>query len=440
MVTAIVNFLLNLSKTSDQYPIFLAPILHGVFGVTVFLLVAYLLSEDRSHIKFRPILLGLLIEIILTLIIFKVPSMLKIFNWIDHMVLALNAAALEGTQFVFGYLGGGALPFQAAGKGSPFILAFQALPLVIVVASLSSLLFYLRILPFIIQGMSWIFRKTLGVGGALAVGLSANLFLGMAESPVVIRPYLQHLTRSELFTLMTCGMAGVAGTVMALYVILLGPVMSGVMTHILSAVLISIPGTVMISRMIIPEQEQMTRGKIIYQREALGVVDAIMSGVKIGGEIFVSIIGMLIVFIALIALLNKAISFLPLFHGQVLSLSVLLGYIFMPFMWAMGIPWSEAHAAGDLMGTRMILNEIVSYQKLASLPAGVLSPKSALMMVYAMCGFANIGSLGIMLAAYNVLIPERRHEFVSLAPRSLIAGTLVTCITATVVGALYNFN
>ena len=208
------------------------------------------------------------------------------------MVLALNSAALEGTKFVFGYLGGGALPFNTSGPGSSFILAFQALPLVIVVASLSSLLFYLRILPLVIQAMSWVFRKTLGVGGALAVGLSANLFLGMAESPVVIRPYLQHLTRSELFTLMTCGMAGVAGTVMALYVILLGPVISGVMTHILSAVLISIPGTVVVSRIMIPEVEQMTRGKLGYHKESLGVVDAIMSGVKIGGEIFVSIIGM----------------------------------------------------------------------------------------------------------------------------------------------------
>jgi CNT family concentrative nucleoside transporter len=441
MATAIVNFLLNFSMTSNKFSLFFDPILHGFFGVSVFLFVAYLLSENRSHIKLRPILVGLSIEVFLTLMIFKIPAMLEIFNWIDHMVLALNAAALEGTQFVFGYLGGGTpLPFKTSGMGSSFILAFQALPLVIVVASLSSLLFYLRVLPLIIQGMSWVFRKTLGVGGALAVGLSANLFLGMAESPVVIRPYLQHLTRSELFTLMTCGMAGVAGTVMALYVILLGPVISGVMTHILSAVLISIPGTVMISRMIIPETDQMTRGKIIYQREALGIVDAIMSGVKIGGEIFVSIIGMLIVFIALIALLNKAISFLPMVHGQVLSLSFLLGYIFMPFMWVMGIPWSEAHTAGDLMGTRMILNEIVSYQQLANLPAGALSSKSALMMVYAMCGFANIGSLGIMLAAYNVLIPERRHEFVSLAPRSLIAGTLVTCITATVVGALYGFK
>jgi CNT family concentrative nucleoside transporter len=415
-------------------------ILHGFFGVLTFLLLACLLSENRKKIKIKPIFLGLLIEFFLTLIIFKVPLMLQAFNWVDRMVLALNSAALEGTKFVFGYLGGGALPFNTSGPGSSFILAFQALPLVIVVASLSSLLFYLRILPLVIQAMSWVFRKTLGVGGALAVGLSANLFLGMAESPVVIRPYLQHLTRSELFTLMTCGMAGVAGTVMALYVILLGPVISGVMTHILSAVLISIPGTVVVSRIMIPEVEQMTRGKLGYHKESLGVVDAIMSGVKIGGEIFVSIIGMLIVFIAIIALVNKAISFLPLVHGQELSLNFLLGYLFMPFMWVMGIPWSEAHVAGNLMATRMILNEIVSYQQLASLPAGTLDPKSRLMMVYAMCGFANIGSLGIMLAAYNVLIPERRAEFVSLAPRSLIAGTLVTCITASVVGTLYCYH
>jgi CNT family concentrative nucleoside transporter len=405
--------------------------------MVIFLFVAVLLSEDRTQIRIKPILLGLLFQALLALLIFKIPFMVRIFDAVNDAVLALNSATLEGTRFVFGYLSGGVSPFQPSGQGSPFILAFEALPLVIVVASLSSLLFYLRVLPLIIQGMSWVFRRTLGVGGALAVGLSANLFLGMAESPVVIRQYLQHLTRSELFTLMTCGMAGVAGTVMALYVILLGPVIPGVMTHILSAVLISIPGTVIVSRIMIPEKEAMTRGKIVYQRESMGVVDAIMSGVKIGGEIFVSIIGMLIVFIALIALVNKGLSCLPSWGAQPISLNYLLGYVFMPFMWVMGLPWSEAHVAANLMATRMILNEIVSYQQLATLAPGVLSPKSSLMMVYAMCGFANIGSLGIMLAAYNVLIPERRSEFLSMAFRSLIAGTLVTCITATLVGAFF---
>ena len=411
--------------------------LKGLLGIAVFLFLAFVLSENRRHIRIKPLILGLVVQFLFALLIFKIPLMLIVFNEINKAVLALNSATMEGTQFVFGYLSGGPPPFKASGMGSTFILAFQALPLVIVVASLSSLLFYLRILPLIIQGMSWFFCRTLGVGGALAVGLSANLFLGMAESPVVIRQYLQHLTRSELFTLMTCGMAGVAGTVMALYVILLGPVISGVMMHILSAVLISIPGTVIVSRIVIPETETMTRGKVVYQREALGLVDAIMSGVKIGSEIFASILGMLIVFIALIALVNKGLSFLPLIHGHIVSLNYLLGYVFMPFMWVMGIPWSEAHIAGDLMATRMILNEIVSYQQLATLAPGTLSPKSSAMMIYAMCGFANIGSLGIMLAAYNVLIPQRRREFVSMAPRSLIAGTIVTCITATWVGAFF---
>ncbi len=409
----------------------------GFLGLFLFLLGTVFLSENRTHIRIKPIFVALAVQFVLAFLIFKIPFVLDIFNEIDKAVLALNAATMEGTQFVFGYLSGGESPFKTSGVGSTFILAFQALPLVIVVASLSSLLFYLRILPWIIQGMSWIFRQTLGVGGALAVGLSANLFLGMAESPVVIRQYLQHLTRSELFTLMTCGMAGVAGTVMALYVILLAPVISGVMIHILSAVLISIPGSVLVSRIMIPETETMTRGKVIYQREFLGIVDAIMGGVKIGSEIFVSILGMLIVFIAMISLLNKGLSFLPAIQGHAVSLNYLLGYVFMPVMWVMGIPWSEAHVAGNLMATRMILNEIVSYQQLASLSPGLLSPKSSLMMVYAMCGFANIGSLGIMLAAYNVLIPRRRREFVSMAPRSLIAGTIVTCMTATLVGAFF---
>lgn len=413
-------------------------ILHGLVGLLVFVLLAVLISENRRAIKFKPVLIGVFAQIVLAIVIQKVPYIVTAFQYVDEGVLALNQATLAGTGFVFGYIGGGKIPFHTT--GSTFILAFQALPLVIVIAALSSLLFYLRILPFVIQGISWVFRKVFDIGGALAVGLSSNLFLGMAESPVVIKPYLQHLTRSELFTLMTCGMAGVAGTVMALYVIILGSAIQGVMVHIISAVLISVPGTIAISRIIVPETGLLTRGKDISSRDALGVIDAIMSGVKTGSEIFVSILAMLIVFISLITLVNKGLGCIPPINGHIVSLSYLLGFIFEPFMWLMGVPWAQAHTAGELMATRMVLNELVSYQHLAHLPAGALDPKSQLMLVYAMCGFANFSSLGIMLAAYNVLIPERRREFVSLGFKALIAGTIVTSMTATIVGVLYGLH
>ncbi|NCX93674.1 MAG: nucleoside:proton symporter [Gammaproteobacteria bacterium] len=416
------------------------PILHGLLGLTVFILLAALMSENKKAIKIKHIFIGLSIQILLAVLLSKLEFVVNFFKAIDRGVIALNHATLQGTSFVFGYLGGGSLPFSVKTGTSTFILAFQALPMVIVVAALSSLLFHLRVLPLVIQMLSWLFRKTLSIGGALAMGMSSNLFLGMAESPVVIRPYLQHLTRSELFTLMTCGMAGVAGTVMTLYVVFLSSIIHDVMIHVISAVLISIPATVLISRIIVPETGQLTRGKDIYARASLGVIDALMSGVKIGGEVFVSIVAMLIVFISLIALVNTILSDFPTWiSGTPWSLSDLLGYLFQPFMWLMGIPWAEAHTAGDLMATRMVLNELVSYQQMVALPAGALDVKSQLIMVYAMCGFANFGSLGIMLAAYNVLIPERRHEFVNLGFKALIAGTIVTCMTGTIIGMLFNF-
>ena len=411
--------------------------LHGVLGIFIFLLIAWIFSENRSLLRYKPIFIGLLIQILLAIALSKIPFFTDFFGWINRGVIALEHATMEGTSFVFGYIGGGKTPFKVQGNTSTYSLAFQALPLVIVISAISSLLFYYRIMPFIIRHISWVVSHVLGLGGALAIGVSANLFLGMAESPLVIRPYMKRITHSELFTMMTCGMAGVAGTVMGLYVAILSPIMPHVMSQVIASVIISLPAVVIVSRIMVPETNLLTEGRELYVENRLSAIDALTKGVSIGAQVFISIVAMLIVLVAIVSFIDKGFSLLPPIFGHALSLSYLLGFLFQPFMWLMGIPWDQAHTAGDLMATRLVLNELVSYQHLALLPAGALDAKSQLILIYAMCGFANISGLGIMLSTYNVLMPKRRKEFMALGGKALIAGTLCTIMTGTIMGVLY---
>ena len=415
----------------------LLPILHAVLAMFVFLLIAALVSENKSKIKYKPIFVGIFIQVLLALVLSKLSIFADFFNLINRAVLALEYATMQGTSFVFGYIGGGKMPFKVEGNVSTYSLAFQALPLVIVISAISSLLFYFRIMPFIIRHISWAVRHLLGLGGAIAIGVTSNLFLGMAESPLIIRPYMKRITHSELFTMMTCGMAGVAGTVMGLYVAILSPIMPHIMNHVIAAVIISLPAVVIVSRIMVPENEALTEGKDLYIEKRLSAIDALTKGISIGAQVFISIVSMLIVLVALVAFINKGLALLPPIEGHMLSLSYLLGFIFQPFMWLMGIPWAEAHIAGDLMATRLVLNELVSYQQLAELPNLILDVKSKLILIYAMCGFANISGLGIMLSTYNVLMPKRRKEFMALGAKALLAGTLCTMMTGTIMGVLY---
>lgn len=417
----------------------MANIIHGVLGLLGFVFLAFLLSENRRAIRWRSVAIGLCLQVVLAIIFVKVSFFADIFSWLNRAVMGLEHATMSGTSFVFGYVGGGALPFEANGHASTYSLAFQALPLVIVISALSSLLFYYRIMPFIIRSISWVVSRVLGLGGAIAIGVSANIFLGMAESPLVIRPYMKRITHSELFTMMTCGMAGVAGTVMGLYVAILSPIMPNVLSKVIEAVLISLPAVVLISRIMVPETEVLTAGQDIYIENRLSSIDALTKGVSVGAQVFISIIAMLIVLVALVAFADKLLGLLPAIEGHKLSLEYIIGFIFMPFVWLMGVPWAQAHVAGDLMATRIVLNELVSYQHLATMHAGILSERTRTILVYAMCGFANISGLGIMLSTYNVLMPKRRKEFMSLGFRALIAGTICTMMTGTVIGALYPY-
>ena len=410
----------------------------SVLGLVAFILIAWLISENRRKVSTKIILGGLLLQLIIAISILKFPFLKNIFFGINRFVELVQKSTLEGTKFVFGYIGGGEVPFEVKPGASTFILATQTLPLVIIISVISSILFYWRILPFIVRCFSYVLRKATGISGALGLGVASNIFLGMVESPLMIKPYVSRMTRSEIFAIMTSGMATISGTVMFLYAAILDPVVPDALGHILIASLISAPAAVLIAMTMVPETEKSAYSEArLNFRGADSTMDALVKGVDSGLKIFLNIIAMIIVLISLVALIDKFIAALfPSVGGQPLSLERLLGYIMAPLVWLAGVPWKEALTAGQLMGTKTIINELVAYTKLASLPACALSAKSRLIMTYAMCGFANFGSLGIMIAGFRVIAPERQKDVLSLGIKSIIAGTLATLMTGAVVGVV----
>jgi len=305
-------------------------------------------------------------------------------------------------------------------------------------SALSSLLFYWKILPLVVRGFSRCLQKFMNLGGTEGLGVSANIFVGMVESPLFIRPYLRDMTRSELFTIMSCGMATIAGTVMVLYASILSGVIPDIMGHILTASIISAPAAITVSKIMIPETRELTSGELVSPDRAVSSMDAVTKGTVQGVQLLINIVAMLIVLVALVHLANLIIGLLPDMGGQPLTLQRLLGYLMAPVVWLMGIPWSEAVTAGSLMGTKTVLNEFIAYLEMSRLPKEALSPESLLIMTYAMCGFANPGSLGIMIGGMGTMAPDRRDEIVALGLRSVVAGTLATCMTGAVVGIIGN--
>jgi len=408
----------------------------GILGLIALGAFAWVVSENRRRIKIHPILVGLIVQFALALIMLKIPASREIFTVLNNGVEALDKATTAGTSFVFGYLGGGSLPFDEKGAGASFIFAFKALPLVLVISALSSILFYWKILPIVVKAFSFLLQKTLKIGGAVALGAAANIFLGMVEAPLLIRPYLRQMTRSELFITMTCGMANIAGTVMVLYALILNKVMPEAMGHILVASILSTPAAIIISLMLVPETGEVTSGRLEPPQAATSTMDAIAKGTAEGLTLFLNIIAMLIVLVSLVALTNLSLGLLPPLGGEPLTLQRILGYIMAPVAWLIGIPWSEAFRAGALLGTKTILNEFIAYVDLANLPAGTLNPRSQLIMIYALCGFANLGSLGILIGGLGAMAPERRDEIVGLGMKSILAGTMATLMVGAVIGLL----
>jgi len=410
--------------------------LQGVLGIIVFLTIAWIISEKRARVKLPTILTGVVVQLAIAGILLYVPLFKRFFVLLNNVVLALDSATRAGTSFVFGYLGGGPPPFMLQNPGANFILAFQSLPLVLVIGALSSVLFYWRILPYVVRAFSFVLQKSLNIGGALGLGASATIFLGMVEAPLVIKPYLKNMTRSELFSLMTVGMACIAGTVMILYATVLNGVIPDPLGHILVASFIHVAAAITIARMMVPETAEETAGRLMPQRGATSSMDAIVKGTSDGLVLLLNITAMLLVMVALVQLVNVLIGFLPNIGGQPLTLQRLLGFVMSPVVWLFGIPWSQAQTAGSLMGTKTILNEFLAFLDMAKLPQGALDDRSRLIMTYALTSFANFGSLGILIGGLGSLAPERRDEVVSLGLSAIVAGTLATCMTGAVVGIL----
>ena len=404
------------------------------------LALAWLASENRRAIPWRGVLVGLGLLVVGAVVFLKVPLIKDAFLKLNDALLMLERATQAGTSLVFGYLGGGSPPFAVSDPASNFVLAFRALPLVLVISALSALFYYWRILPWIVRGFSWLLVRTMRVGGAVGLSAAANVFVGMVEAPLVVRPYVAAMSRSELFVTMTCGMATIAGTVMVLYATFLAKAVPDALAHILIASIIATPAAIAVALLMVPpapdEATGGTDAKLVAS-EATGSMDAITRGTMDGVQLLINIVAMLLVFVALVNLANAALSLLPEVAGSAITLQRMLGLVMAPLAWLAGIPWSEAHVAGQLLGTKTVLNELIAYLDLAALPEGALSPRSRLIMTYALCGFANLGSLGIMIGGLATMAPDRRADIVRLGARTLVSGTLATLIAGSVVGVIY---
>lgn len=406
--------------------------MQGILGVLVFLLLAYSLSERRQDVEWRFVAVGLTLQVALAVVLLKIPYVSDVLFGINQFVAAIEAATTAGTVFLFGYLGGGALPYDHSGFDTPYLFAFRVLPQVIVFSVIVALLWHWRILPNVVRGVGWLLRKTMRVRGAVGTSGAASLFLGMVETPLVIRAYLAHLSRSELFTVMTLGMSTVAGSVLVLYATVLQEVIPGIVGHIISASLINIVGAIYVARLMIPERDEQPVNDGQIEMGYVSSIDALTRGTRDGLMLAVNVGAMLLVLISLVALINGLLSVVTVF-AEPMSLERALGWLFAPIAWLIGVPWSEAANAGTLLGTKLALNELIAYIQLSE-QADLFSSTSRQILVYALCGFANFGSLGILLGGLAVLVPERRDEVLKIAPRSIISGTLVTLITAALVG------
>ena len=398
---------------------------HALAGIAGLLALAWLASEERRAVPWRAIAAGLGLQLLLAVVFLKISAVKELFLKLNDVLLVLERATQAGTGLVFGYLGGGAAPFEVSNEASMFILAFRALPIVLVVSALSALLFYWRVLPAVVRAISWLLERTMGVGGVVGLSTAANVFVGMVEAPLFVRPYLARVSRGELFAIMVGGMASIAGTVLFLYGAILGPVLPDAVAHLLIASILSAPAALVIAFLMVPPRTT-TGGEVIFRSEASSSMDALTRGTLDGAQLLLNIVAMLVVFVALVALVNFAIA--PY------TLQGLLGWALAPLAWLAGISWSEAQAAGALLGTKTVINELVAYVELAKMSE--LSERSRVLMTYALCGFANFGSLGIMLGGLGTMCPERRGEVVALGMKSIVAGTLATCLTAATVALI----
>ena len=408
----------------------------AVLGLIALIAAAWALSEDRRATPWPTVVIGVLLQVAIAVALLKLPPARAALFALNDGVVALRDSTRAGTSFVFGYLGGGQPPFTPTDPAASFILAFQALPLVLVVSALSALLYHWRILPAVVRAFAWALSRSLRIGGAASLATAANVFVGMIEAPLLIKPYFARLSRSDLFVVMTAGMATIAGTVLVLYATFLAGVIPMPAGHLLTASLMSAPAAVLIARVMVPPSTGDGPENLRLERRYKSAMDAVTQGTADGLALLLNIIAMLIVLVALVHLANALLGLLPEVGGAPLTLERMLGFLLAPLAWLMGVAWSEAGTAGMLLGQKIVLNEVIAYTAMAKLPAASLSAHSRIIMTYALAGFANLGSLGIMIGGLGVMAPERRDEIVGLGMRSIVAGVFATCMTGAIVGVI----
>ncbi|MBN9589082.1 MAG: nucleoside:proton symporter [Alphaproteobacteria bacterium 64-11] len=412
------------------------PHLQSALGICAIIAIAWALSENRSAFSWRMVAGTLAAQAVIAVLLLEVPFVRDLLFGLNGAVVALSEATRSGTSFIYGFLGGGPTPFTVTQPANMINLAFGVLPLIIVISALSAILWYWRILPAIVGAMAAVLKRSMGLGGAVGLSAAATVFLGNVEGQLVIRPYLGRLTRTELFILMTVGLSVIAGTVFVLYATLLKDVLPGALGHLLVASMMSLPGGILIARIMVPgPADTDVEGKdatIKYH----STMDAMSRGTEDGLKIYLQIIAMLIVMTALTALVNIILSALPPVFGAPLTIERMLGWLFAPMVWLYGVPWHEAATAGSLAGIKVVLTELIAYVRMAALPPGSLDPRATQIMVYAMCGFGNLASVGILIGGMSAIIPERREEIVSLAMKALVSGTLASGLTGAMIGLL----
>ncbi len=408
----------------------------GLIGIALLLVMAWAMSEDRAaRPGWRWIAGALALQIGIALVVVRVPLIWDAIGLANTAVAAVEAATKVGSSYMFGYLGGAPLPFALAeGAAPPLVIAFQILPLVIVFSALSALLWHWRVLGFIVRGLSWALQRSLGVSGVVGLGAGATVFLGVVESPLVLRGYFNRMTRSEMFAFMTLTMATISGAILILYAQTLAKTVPNAVSHMIAASLISLPAALLIARLMVPGDGATPEDKDAPVLRYDSSIDAILRGTMDGLQLFLAVIAVIIVVFALVSMVDQMLSVIPLIDGAPVTLRRVLGWVFAPLMWALGIPWDQAGAAGGLMGTKTILNEYVAYLNLAALPADTFDPRSKLIITYALCGVANLASIGLLVSTIGTLCPARRAEASALGFKSWIAGNCASAMTGAVIG------
>jgi CNT family concentrative nucleoside transporter len=407
----------------------------ALIGMAVIFAIAWALSENRKAFPWRIVLGAVVLQFAFALILFGVPFVREGLFKANVVVDALEEATRAGTGFVFGYIGNNA-SFPVPDAAAPPLFFFQILPIVIVVAALSAMLWHWHILRWITKGFAFVFSRGMGLGGATSLAVSANVFMGMTEAPVLIKPYIKGMTRSELFIMMTAGFATIAGSVLIIYTTFLEPVMANPLAQLLTASIMAAPAAVALALVMVPETKRLAERAHEPDFEYESTMDAFATGASDGLKIVLNIMTMLIAALAILAIANMILGAFPDVAGEPLSIQRVLGWLFAPLMYMIGVPWDEAAKAGSLMGVKTVLTEFVAFIDLANVPMDEISNRTRIITAHAICGFANFGSIGILIGGLTIIAPERRDEFLSLALKTLLSGTLATCLSGAAVAAL----